>query len=629
MTIKQLILLPFLVTFGLAHAQTANKPDTGYTISVSMPYVGQGESFRFGLSGTDLTVTITASNTPVAFRGTYQTGTAYTVEQLDGPRTVQILSGNRVGQITDIDILVVADGGGAPVKMITIHGELRAPNGTTVVIRNNGDPVTVTVPSVPNAEWNTVIFEFPTMVPDTSLCNITVDSVPGMTALVYNGNRPAGTALPASWNKIIVTCEYNFAHISCDLQLNQFSTFYETTEPSIAGSLAEEGRFVAFVSNAVGLAGCSGKYRQIFLRDRKSGKTVLISKSPEGTEGNGDSFAPTMNVNGKLIAFESHATNLVAGDQNGRRDIFLWNRNTNELTRVSVNPDGSETNGDSYEPSLSIVGEEIAFTSTASTLTPGVMDNYTPNVYLYNFYENTFTLLSLNLTTGRAVGGSRPFHGNDKRRVVFCSNASTLVADDENGLWDIFLYEPGKPMKRISVPQDGTERNQGTESSSRVVSASLSGNGRWASFATTSTNLVPWDNNNKQDAFEVDLETGYIMPLSISETGERANGDSPIGQGERIALSYDGSLSVFTTAASNLGVPENNIIMRNKNTLKTTAITNIKGGLVGQPVISMGGNYVVFGTGEKLDPKFSSSGLFAAFTGVSATRFQTHYISLD
>lgn len=623
MTIKHFILFPFLVASIFVYAQTGkNNSDSGYTISVSMPYVGQGETFRFGLSGTQLTATITKSNTSVTFPGKFTAGTAYSVNQLDGPRSVQVLTANRSGTIADADVEVIADGGGAPHAPVFIQGFLKAPAGTQVVIRNNGkDPVTVTAIQDAKATWSTTPFKFKIAVKDTSHCNITAEGPAGMTTMVINGNDIGGKNIPARWNRIVVTCEYNFDQTTRGKKPTEASTYYETSAPVIAGSLAEEGRYVAFVSNAAGFTGSTGKHRQIFLRDRTTGETTLISKSASGEEGNDDSFAPTMNINGELLAFESHATNLVEGDKNGHRDIFVWNNTTKALTRITVTADGTESNGESYEPSLSNDGGEIAFTSLASNLTPGVPDNYTTNVFVYNFYEKKFILVTADLKTGKAVGGSKPYHGNIKHRVVFCSNASSLVPDDHNNLWDIFLYEPGQPMKRMSVPANGIERNQGTESASRLVYPSISGDGEWVTFATTATNMVPDDNNNMQDAFEVEAATGKVFRISLNSKGQEANGNCPTGQEERIAINFDGKWTAYSSHATNFGVPEDNIMLHNLVTGESRAITNIKGGSVGQPVLSIKANYVLFGTGEKLDKKIYSSGLFAAYTGLTGSRF--------
>ena len=125
----------------------------------------------------------------------------------------------------------------------------------------------------------------------------------------------------------------------------------------------EEGRYVAFVSSAIGLGGSLGKKRQIIWRDRNSGETRLVSIGMNGAEGNGDSFAPSMSADGQSVAFESYATNLVPIDKNNVRDIFVWNARTNTVTAVSTGPGEIETNAESFDPSISGDGTLVAFSS--------------------------------------------------------------------------------------------------------------------------------------------------------------------------------------------------------------------------------------------------------------------------
>jgi hypothetical protein len=108
---------------------------------------------------------------------------------------------------------------------------------------------------------------------------------------------------------------------------------------------------------------------------------------------------------------------------------------------------------------------------------------------------------------------------------------------------------------------------------------------------------------------------------SASADGKAGNGDSPIGQGEKIAISYDGNFVAYSTNATNLGVPAANIIMRDLAAKKNKAVSNVAGSSVGRAVMSYSGSYVVFGIGEKLDSRFPSSGIFANYTGLGPCRF--------
>ncbi|WP_298301654.1 hypothetical protein [Hydrotalea sp.] len=104
----------------------------------------------------------------------------------------------------------------------------------------------------------------------------------------------------------------------------------------------------------------------------------MISVDTNGGEGNGDSYNPAISGDGKVVAFESYSGNLVPNDKNGVRDVFVWYSTTNKMERVSVGKDGKEANAESYEPSLSGDGNFVAFTSAASNISEtekGVSNN--------------------------------------------------------------------------------------------------------------------------------------------------------------------------------------------------------------------------------------------------------------
>jgi hypothetical protein len=502
---------------------------------------------------------------------------------------------------------------------VIIRGTLYAPGNTKIVLQNNGKDDLVLVTGKESAvNMSKMSFQFLKPLLENSPYHITVKSL--SSGLICKINRPQGVASNLGI-AIEVVCESKFDLVSRSKNDSALSTYYESTSPVISGALTNEGRYVAFVSSSSGFAGSTGKHRQIFWRDRNTGETKLISKAADGQEGNGDSFAPAMDISGKKLVFESYASNLVAADANAVRDVFLWEATTGEISRISAGPGGTEANAESYEPTIGANGL-IAFTSNASNLTDGVSGTSTANIYFKN--RDVLELISKDPETNKGVGGSRPCINDLKTGatlISFCSSSSKLTPNDNNGLWDIFLYNQLAPLKRISLTNGGGERNQGTESTSRVVSSSISGDGRFVAFATTATNMVPDDNNNAQDVFVVNVEDGKVIRASVDSFGHEGNADSPIGQGEKIAINYDGRWTAFSSKATNLGAPESNIIAHNMVSGKTIAISSEKGSSVGTPSMSMKASYIVFGMGSKLDLRFPSSGIFAAYTDFSGSRF--------
>jgi len=501
-----------------------------------------------------------------------------------------------------------------------VNGIFIAPPGATIVLQNNNADNLSLVAKKDTSTYSRNVFKFPKPLAAGTKYTVTVKAAPAlMAAKITNGQG----VLPITGNIIKVECDYKFDLISRSTNNATFSSFYESAMPAVAGDNGEEGRYVAFMSNAAGFCGTTGKYRQLFWRDRNTGITKLISAAENGEAGNADSYAPSITHDGRTVAFESNATNLVEGDKNGVKDIFIWDSFTGKIQRVSLGPNGIEANGESFEPS--ITAGEIAYTSSATNLVPGMEKSSSVNVFWRNLLTSEQKLLSMDYKTKKPAGGSRPsitVLAGDSTKIAFHSASPNLVPGDKNNFWDIFVYSKSRPLKRISLTYNGEERNQGSESASRDVRPSISGDGRYVAFTTTATNMVPDDKNNAQDVFVVDTETGTVVRASINSIGIEGNGDSPIGQGQKVAISYDGKWTAFNSMATNMGVPAYNFIMHNTATGETRPVTNEKSGcLTTQPVLSMNASYVVFGTCPKLDARFSSSGIFAAYTGLSNTRF--------
>jgi Tol biopolymer transport system component len=342
-------------------------------------------------------------------------------------------------------------------------------------------------------------------------------------------------------------------------------------------------------------------------------------------EGDGDSFAPAISADGLTVAFDSVATNLVAGDTNALSDVFVWDAQAQGqpspagVTRASVGVGGAQADGASVEPTLSGDGQLIAFSTNASNLTSPVLASgtTTSNVMLRDLVAGSNRLVSAD-ADGIGRGGAKPMLSEDGARLVFWSFSDQLVGGDTNGLWDIFVFDRASGINtRISLTSGGAERNQGSEATSRVVAPAISGNGRFVSYATTASNVVANDSNGAQDVFVVDLQNGAVTRASVSTTAVQGNADSPVGQGERAPLSYDGSWVAFSTLAGNLGGAVNNVLMHNLVTGETRVVSNQLTSSVGPPALSRDGGYVVFGAGDQLDSRFGSTGLFAHYTNIA------------
>jgi len=512
-----------------------------------------------------------------------------------------------------------------------LSGKLYGPTGAQVTLQNNGgsDLVASVAASVGGPyPYDATAFAFTAKLLDGVAYAATLKAASaGLTCSVYRGGT--GT-MPVAAGALRVGCEHQFDHVNRNADSSVVGTYYDSYQYSVGGSDEPigttieshgEGRFVAFTSSAV-VPGVSNGYRQVFWRDRYDGTTYLVS-AVSGAPGNENSYAPAISADGLTVVFESSASNLVANDTNAVSDIFVWSRlDPGTLTRVSVGAGGAQANGASSEPTISGDGKVIAFSSGASNLTGGVSGNSTINVIRRDLASGANTLVTSDYGTGSGVGGARPHLSEDGTRLAFYSYSSKIVPSDANGLWDVFVYDSSTGDKsRVSLSSTGGERNQGNESISRVVAPAISGNGRYVAYATTSTNVVPNDTNDKQDVFVVDTQTGSVVRASVGNGGTQGNADSPIGQGERLSISYDGAWVAFSTYANNIGAGAGgsgvgNVVMRNWVTGETKAVTDKTTGGVSTTSMSRKAGYVLFGSSNALDARFTASGLFAAFTGL-------------
>lgn len=502
---------------------------------------------------------------------------------------------------------VAACGGGddsstpAATTTYTVGGVLAGlPAGATIVLQNNGGNDLSLV-----ADGS---FAFSSSLSSGAAYSVSVGTTPaGQTCLVSNGN---GTVAAANVTQVAVVCSYTHELVSRNDSGTLFGTYYDSETPVVSG----DGRYVAFVSYGGPLAGnATTSYRQIYRHDRLTHTTLLVSADDGGTEGNNNSFAPAISDDGRYVAFESYASNLVSGvDTNATRDVFVRDIGGGTTTRVSNSTAGSAANAGSFEPSLSGDGTTVAFTSYASNLvSSGVTGTSTANVYRAVLATGLITLISADVA-GSGAGGSKPALSRNGSRLAFWSYASNLVASDANGAWDIFLYEVGASpaLTLVSVSSAGTQRDSGTESISRIVAPAISADGRFIAYATTSTNLVANDTNGVQDVFLFDTEDSTTSRASVTSAGVEGNADSPAGQGERVALSEDGNWVAFSTSATNLGAGANNVVMHERATGAMHAVSPAADSGFKGPAISADGRYVAYMSNQQLDPRFTSSGVF-------------------
>ena len=315
-------------------------------------------------------------------------------------------------------------------------------------------------------------------------------------------------------------------------------------------AISSNGRWVAFGSDATNLVGGDTNNRSdIFVHDRKTQKTRRMSVRSNGAQGDASAQWPSISANGRWIAFESSATNLIGGDTNGYGDIFVHDRKTEKTKRVSLRSNGDEADEGSREASISADGRFVAFQSEATDLVGG--DN--------NGYDDTFVHDRKTKKTRRVSLRSNGNEGNEVshhpsisasgRFVAFESRATNLVGGDTNGDGDMFVHDrKTRKTKRVSVRSNGDEADFGTDSD-----PSISASGRYIAFQCYATNLVGGDTNDQPDVFVHDRKTKRTRRVSVRFNGAQANDSS-----FEPSISADGRVVAFDSSATNLVAGDDN-----------------------------------------------------------------------
>jgi surface antigen len=141
---------------------------------------------------------------------------------------------------------------------------------------------------------------------------------------------------------------------------------------SLFPSISNDGRFVAFESYATNLVpGDTNALVDVFVRDRQAATTERVSVSSTGIQGNDESYSGVVSDDGRFVAFMSRASNLVSGDTNGSYDAFLRDRQSGSTERESLSSSGAQGNGDTYLNSMSSDGRYVVFSSLATNLAQG------------------------------------------------------------------------------------------------------------------------------------------------------------------------------------------------------------------------------------------------------------------
>jgi tricorn protease-like protein len=332
------------------------------------------------------------------------------------------------------------------------------------------------------------------------------------------------------------------------VNVTSFGVETDGTGPSSSPRISADGRFVSFFSTAENLVPEDiADFGDVFVHDRQTGDTTRVSIGSQGEEGDHDAAdVHDISADGRFVAFESRAENMVPDDDNDDDDIFVRDRLTGDTTRVSVDSQGVQSNANSADPVISADGRFVSFSSLATNLVPND-DNGVSDIFIHDLQTSETTRVSVDSLDVQAIGGSDfPDLSDDGRLVAFRSSASNIVLNDSNGVADIFVHDRQTgATTRVNVDSLGA---QALADSSRPR---VSGNGKFVAFQSAAGNLVAGDNNANNDVFVHDRQTGETTRVSVNSQGDEASGFRP-------DIDADGQFVAFGSTAANLVPGDNN-----------------------------------------------------------------------
>ncbi len=423
------------------------------------------------------------------------------------------------------------------------------------------------------------------------------DPVEGEHAIVIAASGPGG-ADTEGWT---LTVEAPEAQVIVERLTEPVVGLPWANDESESASVSGDGRFVAFSSQASNLVmGDAGIDRDVFVRDRQTAQTIRVTLGHDGAEADGPSLNPVISANGQYVAFQSSAANLVPDDLNDASDVFVWDRLAGTVTRVSVHSSGDEGNLGSEHAAISADGRYVAFQSVAGNLVDDDTNNR-GDVFVHDRETGETRRVSVSSNGDEALGdGPNPFLSFDPaisadgRYVAFASYAFNLVADDTNDVADIFLHDTATGATlRISHGADGFETD-GDSRSPHVAGPAA----QFIVFESEATTICACDVNGVPDVYLFDRVSGATVAISVRADGEAGNDSSGAPM-----LSEDGRYVVFESFADDLVDDDDNgvaDVFMHDTWLATTMIRSVdREGVQGnddsiRPSLTPDGAFVVF-----------------------------------
>src|SRR5690349_11970269 len=354
-------------------------------------------------------------------------------------------------------------------------------------------------------------------------------------------------------------------------------------------AISSDGRFVAFHSDATNLVpGDTNAVSDVFVHDRQTGVTERVSLDSNEVQGNNSAFNPSISADGRFVAFDSGATNLVPGDTNAQTDVFVRDRGTGVTTRVTVNSTGVEADRGGREGAISGDGRYVAFSSLATNLMDEEPYGY-DHVFVHDRQTGATTLASIESDGYQMVGWSMlPDISSDGRFVTF------EFEDRSDGIAFVAIHLHDRltgTTVRLSGPGGGSE-----DSSSGPA---ISGNGSFVAFASSNRRLVPNDTNEAPDIFVCEVAVTQPVTKTYQSLGDYDGWIIETSESNETGVRIDERANTFFLGDANNDQQYHSILHFSTASLPNNAvITSVslkikKQGIVGGNPFNTHGNILV------------------------------------
>ena len=328
------------------------------------------------------------------------------------------------------------------------------------------------------------------------------------------------------------------------------------------GAVSDSGRFVAFDSGADGLLAAPSRFNQVFRLDRLTGQIVLVSATPSGAPGSGDSYRATISDDGMTVAYQSLAQDLVAIQTHDSDDVFARNlaapgTQSTLVSRASntIQGPGAASNLQSFAGQISGDGRTVLFTSTATNLSAA--DNDPDNsVYLRELtgvFPQTILISRADGAAGASetLGSAAASLSDDGSVATFYTSGSGLdptVPADANGRSDVYARDVRNDLTRLVSRASGN----GVAGNADSYYSALSGDGRTVAFQSSASNLAAGDANGVEDVYKRTNAFGGVAATTTLVSRAQAAAQAGNGASTQPAISRDGVSVSFTSAATDL-----------------------------------------------------------------------------